>query len=344
MEKLTVHGKSGSSQLLVGEPVQHISTRLPDTGVIVITDERVYNLYPAVFQPYKTITIACGEGVKTLNTVIYIYEQLMALGAGRSTFIVGVGGGVVCDIAGFTASTYLRGLRFGFVPTTLLAQVDASVGGKNGVNFQGFKNRIGTINQPEFVLCDPAFFATLPEREIRCGLGEVVKHALIADADMFDYIESHITDILSLQPAAMKRLVLDSVRIKSAVVNRDEREQGERRILNFGHTLGHIIEERSAFNHGEAVAAGMVVAANVSQQLGCISEATVQRIIALLQQLGLPVQSPIPAAELVDALSMDKKREGDHIHFVVLNDIGRAAIKTLPISNLQKLITHLLVS
>jgi len=340
MEKLTIHGKSGISQLLVGELVQHISAYLPETDVIVITGQQISNLYSTILQPYKTITIGQGEDVKSLTTVSYIYDELIKLGADRSTFILGVGGGIVCDIAGFVASTYLRGLRFGFVPTTLLAQVDASVGGKNGVNFHGLKNRIGTINQPDFVLCDPSFFATLPEKEIRCGLGEVVKHALIADAELFSYIENHVEAILSLNPDVMKRLVLDSIRIKSAVVNRDEREQGERRILNFGHTVGHIIEEHSTFSHGEAISVGMVTAAKISQQLGLLSEEAVQRIINLLEKLGLPVHSPIPATDIVKTLSMDKKREGDNLHFIVLNAIGHADIKSISISDLQHLILN----
>jgi 3-dehydroquinate synthase len=247
---------------------------------------------------------------------------------------------VVCDITGFAASTYLRGLRFGFVPTTLLAQVDASIGGKNGVNFKGLKNRVGTFNQPDFVLCDPAFFQTLPEKEVRCGLGEIVKHALIADAGMFEYMEKNVSNIISRQPEVLQQLVADSVRIKAAVVNRDEREQGERRLLNFGHTVGHIIEERSTLTHGEAVAVGMVVAAQLSQQRGILSDSAFNRIIALLKALSLPVQCPLTCDEIAEGLAWDKKREGNALYFIFLKDIGHAVVEKVPIRQLQSLISE----
>ena len=338
MEKKLIRGIYGESLLLLGESANYVDKYLPDSKVVVITDTEVYNLYPAFFQPYKVIILGQGEQIKNLSTVSYIYEKFVEYEVERSTFVLGVGGGVVCDITGFAASTYLRGLRFGFVPTTLLAQVDASIGGKNGVNFNGLKNRIGAFSQPAFVLCDPAFFQTLSEKEFRCGLGEVVKHALIADAEMFEYMEKHVSSIVSRQAEVLQRLVADSVRIKAEVVNRDEREQGERRILNFGHTTGHIIEERSALSHGEAVAAGMVVAAQLSQQRGMLSDNAFNRIIALLKALSLPVQSPLTRDEIVDGLSWDKKREGDEIYFIFLQDIGKAVIEKKPIRQLQAMI------
>ena len=163
--------------------------------------------------------------------------------ADRASFIVGIGGGIVCDVTGYAASTYLRGLKFGFVASTLLAQVDAAVGGKNGVNWEGYKNMIGVFNQPDFVICDPLLLRTLPRREVLSGMAEVVKHALIADAGLFSYLEENGSGVLDLRPEVMERLVCDSVRIKSSIVNRDEREKGERRLLNFGHTFGHALEK-----------------------------------------------------------------------------------------------------
>jgi len=338
MEKQVICGIYGESLLLIGESISCIDKYLPNSKVVVITDEEVLRLYPAFFQPYKIILIGRGEQIKNLSTVSYIYEKFVEYEVDRSTFVLGVGGGLVCDIAGFAASTYLRGLRFGFVPTTLLAQVDASIGGKNGVNFNGLKNRIGTFNQPDFVLCDPAFFQTLPEKEFCCGLGEVVKHALIADTEMFEYMEKHISSIVSRQPEVLQQLVADSVRIKTEVVNRDEREQGERRILNFGHTIGHIIEERSTLSHGEAVAVGMVAAAQLSQQRGMLPDSTFNRIVALLKALSLPIQCPLAQNEIIDNLGRDKKREGDELYFIFLKDIGHAVIEKMPISQLQAMI------
>ncbi|MDR0295557.1 MAG: 3-dehydroquinate synthase [Prevotellaceae bacterium] len=340
MEKRLISGIYRKSLLLIGESVNYINKHLPKSKVVVITDEKVYNLYPAFFQPYEIIVIGRGEQIKNLSTIAYIYEKFIEYEVDRSTFVLGVGGGVVCDIAGFAASTYLRGLCFGFVPTTLLAQVDASIGGKNGVNFNGLKNRVGTFNQPGFVLCDPAFFQTLPGKEFRCGLGEIVKHALIADAEMFEYMEKNVSNIVSRQPEVLQQLVADSMRIKAEVVNRDEREQGERRLLNFGHTVGHIIEERSTLTHGEAVAAGMVVAARLSQQRGMLSDNAFNRMITLLKALSLLVECPLTSTEIIDGLAWDKKREGNGLYFIFLKDIGHADIEKVPLSQLEVLINE----
>ena len=338
MEKRLIRGIYGNSLLLLGESINCVNKYLPKTKVVVITDEEVYRLYPDLFRSYKTVILGQGEQIKNLTTIASIYEKFIEYEADRSTFVLGIGGGVLCDIAGFAASTYLRGLHFGFVPTTLLAQVDAGIGGKNGVNFKGLKNRVGTFSQPEFVLCDATFFQTLPEKEFRCGLGEIVKHALIADAGMFEYIEHHIAEIAARKQEVMQQLVAGSAHIKAEIVNRDEKEQGERRLLNFGHTTGHIIEERSTLTHGEAVAAGMAIAAQLSQQRGMLSDAAFNRIVALLEALHLPVQPPIAYDEIIDHLSWDKKREGDCLYFVFLKDIGHALIEKMPIRQLKDLI------
>ena len=183
------------------------------------------------------MTVGAGESAKTLDTAGRLYEELMALSVDRSGFIVAVGGGIVCDVAGFVASTYLRGIRFAFVASTLLAQVDASVGGKNGVNVGGYKNMVGVFNQPEFVICDPHLLGTLPQNEILCGAAEIIKHAAIADSALFGYLEENSHRLFDLDEAVVEKLVYDSVLIKSGVVNRDEKETGERRKLNFGHTF-----------------------------------------------------------------------------------------------------------
>jgi 3-dehydroquinate synthase len=256
-------------------------------------------------------------------------------------FLLGVGGGVVCDITGFVASTYLRGVRFGFVPTTILSQVDAAVGGKNGVNFKGFKNKIGTFTQPDFVWCAPSFFRTVPEREVHSGLAEVVKQALIADANLFEYIESQVQNILLLGESAMQRLVLDCLRIKADIVSRDEREYGERRKLNFGHTVGHAVEQLTELTHGEAVSVGMAVAAKISVHLGLLSAADYTRITNLLQRLYLPMSFSSAVSAIIEALKQDKKREGDAVHFVLLDGIGHAVVKALPFKELREILLDL---
>ena len=233
--------------------------------------------------------------------------------ADRSTFIVGIGGGIVGDITGFAASTYMRGLGFGFVATSLLAQVDATVGGKNGVNFKGYKNMVGVFNQPHFVIADIELLKTLPPGEVACGLAEIVKHACIADADYFAYIESQCNAIRQLEPAVMHKLVYESVVIKSNVVNRDEREAGERRKLNFGHTVGHALEKTLGISHGAAVSVGMVMAAELSKQHDLLDGQDLTRIKALLTRLNLPTRIDFNPKAVIEALGKDKKRENDQL-------------------------------
>ncbi|MBU0988058.1 MAG: 3-dehydroquinate synthase, partial [Proteobacteria bacterium] len=283
-------------------------------------------------------TIETGEKIKNLDTVRDIYEKLVAVGADRSTFIVGIGGGIVCDIAGFVASTYLRGVRFGFVSSTLLSQVDASVGGKNGVNFKNYKNMIGVFNQPEFVICDLNLLNTLPEKEVLCGLAEIVKHAVIGDRHLFAYLEAHYQEALALDKDVIGKLVYDSIIIKSAIVNQDELEKGERRKLNFGHTFGHAFEKTTGVPHGEAVSAGMVVASQLSVKRGRLSAKDAERIETLLQKIGLPVRIQAEGKSILDALKKDKKRKGDRIYFVLLNEIGNAFVDQIPIKELEKVI------
>ncbi|MCP4664736.1 MAG: 3-dehydroquinate synthase, partial [Deltaproteobacteria bacterium] len=235
---------------------------------------------------------------------------------------------------GFVASVYMRGVRFGFVSTTLLSQVDASVGGKNGVNFRGYKNMVGVFSQPEFVICDTDLLGTLPEREIRCGLAEVVKHAAIADPDLFSYLEKNAEKALLLDAGVIEKLVYASVVIKSSVVNRDEREKGERMKLNFGHTLGHAIERVAGVPHGEAVSVGMAAAAELSKKRGYLSDEDAERIEALLRQLKLPTRLELDGDRVLDALKKDKKRKGDSIHFVFLHGIGNAVVEDVSISEL----------
>ena len=187
MKIVDVKGRTGSSTIRIGASLDHLAGFVPEGKAVIVTDSVVGEHYRDRFPPYETIEIGTGEKTKTLNTVQDIYRKLMDLEADRSTFLVGIGGGIVCDVTGFVASTYMRGIEFGFVSTTLLSQVDASVGGKNGVNFLGYKNMIGVFNQPEFVLCDLDLLKTLPEKEILCGMAEIVKHGAIGDADLFAF-------------------------------------------------------------------------------------------------------------------------------------------------------------
>ena len=340
MEEITINADSGLSRILIGERLESLQRYIPVAKPIIITDVNVGKLYPLDSMAAAVITIGTGEEIKTLDTIREIYAQLLSSRADRSSFIVGIGGGIVCDIAGFAASTFLRGVRFGFVATTLLAQVDASVGGKNGVNFEGYKNMVGLFHQPEFVICDPELLKTLPPKEISCGLAEIVKHGAIADADLFAYLEQHTEEILSLDSRVIEKLVLASVRIKSLIVNRDETEKGERRLLNFGHTFGHAIEKVTGAAHGEAVSMGMVIASALSMQKGLLSAEEDQRLRDVLKNLNLPTRLEGQSPKILDALAKDKKRAGDRIHFVLLNGIGNARVDQLTLEEIEDVLNE----
>jgi 3-dehydroquinate synthase len=344
MKSFKIHGITGDSTILVGESLQNVEMYVSSEQVVVITDTNVRRLYAKDFPPCEIIEIGMGEKIKSLDTVKTIYGRLVELEADRSCFIVGIGGGVVCDIAGFVASTYLRGVRFGFVASTLLSQVDASVGGKNGVNFEGYKNMVGVFNQPEFVICDMKLLKTLPEKEILCGLAEVVKHAVIGDTDLFSYLEKQYKRVLQLDAEAIEKVVYDSVLLKSSIVNRDEKEKGERRKLNFGHTLGHALEKTTGAAHGEAVSAGMVVASALSKKRGYLSAEEMERIEALLKKLKLPTRVHLDGKRLLDGVRKDKKREGERMNFVLLHGIGKAVVEKISMKELETVVNEMILN
>ena len=335
MRELKIQGITGSSKLYIGESLQNLKDHIPPVKTIIITDSNVRHHYQKDFPPAEIIEIGMGEEIKNLDTVRMLYEKLMESEVDRSSFIVGIGGGIVCDIAGFVASTYLRGVRFGFVSSTLLSQVDASVGGKNGVNFGGYKNMVGVFNQPEFVICDMDLLTTLPKKEVLCGLAEIVKHAAIGDAALFSYLETHYEKALRMDREVIERLVWDSVVLKSTVVNRDEKEAGERRKLNFGHTFGHAIEKTTGVPHGEAISVGMVMASALSEKRGHLLAQDMKRVESLLKRLGLPTRLQLNGENVLEALTKDKKRQSENIHFVLLQGLGHAIVEKISIEELE---------
>ena len=338
VKTLEIHGSTGDSNILIGERLRNLRKYIPSEKVVIIADTNVRHCYLKDFPSCEVIEIGTGENIKNLDTVRTIYGKLVDYEADRSSFIVGVGGGVVCDIAGFVASTYLRGVRFGFVPSTLLSQVDASVGGKNGVNFGGYKNIVGVFSQPEFVICDMSLLKSLPEIEISSGLAEIVKHAAIGDVDLFSYLEGYHEKALNLDSEMIENLVYGSLLIKSSIVNRDEKEKGERRKLNFGHTFGHAIETTADVPHGEAVSLGMVVASAFSAKRNHLLTEDSERIEELLRKLKLPTRIKIDRERVLDALGKDKKRKKDSIHFVFLQGIGNAVVEEISIKELESVI------
>jgi 3-dehydroquinate synthase len=341
VKTIEITGIRTRSSILIGERLGNVKAYVPAGNAIIVTDSNVRKLYESQFPSYPVIEIGMGETIKNLETVEYIYQRFLELGVDRSTFIIGIGGGIVCDITGFAASTFLRGLDFGFVSSSLLSQVDASVGGKNGVNFHSYKNIIGTFNQPRFVICDPIMLRTLPENELSCGFAEIVKHGAIADEAHFTFLENHASEALALKEEIIAQLVHDSVSIKAGVVNRDEREKGERRKLNFGHTFGHAVEKITGRPHGDAVSIGMVVAAALSHKRGLLGQESVDRLIELLNRLHLPTHIEMERARVLDALKKDKKRDGDIINFILLKRIGEAVVEEISIDELEKVLDDL---
>jgi len=341
-KQFQIHGATGESTICIGEGLDQVQRYIPSGHCLIIADHNVWTHHQKRFPDVTVIRLDASEKTKSLTTVESLYSHFLEHGADRSTFVVGVGGGVVCDIAGFAAATYMRGLRYGFVATTLLAQVDASVGGKNGVNFQGYKNLVGVFRQPEFVLCDLTMLETLPETELISGMGEVVKHALIADAPLFDFLEQNSRGALGLDLNVIQRMVIDSVRIKSTVVAEDETEKGMRRVLNFGHTVGHALEKLTRIQHGAAVSVGMVVACRISMLKGYLPSEDVQRVERLLQGLSLPISTSETIEHIMDAIRKDKKRVSDHIHFVLLKRIGEATVEEIPLVELKAMISEVI--
>jgi 3-dehydroquinate synthase len=254
----------------------------------------------------------------------------------RKSFILGIGGGIVCDLAGFVASTYLRGVSFGFVATTLLAQVDAGIGGKNGVNFKGYKNMIGIIRQPDFVLCDPAVLGTLEPSEFRMGFAEVVKYGAILKPELFGFLEKNLRPALAGRAGILEEIVAVCAGAKCDVVTRDEKESGERKKLNFGHTFAHAFEKLSGIPHGEAVSMGMVMASRLSVRLGLITEQEAERVRHLLTGFGLPVRYTGSCEDAFDVMKRDKKRTGESISLILLGEIGKAVIQDVKLDDLKK--------
>ena len=333
MEKITINTPGCISEILVGQNWETVAGLLPEKGVVIITDDNVNQLYGNRFPEVPVFSLLPGEKSKKLEVIENLAEQLLDAGIDRAGFVLAVGGGVVCDIAGFLASIFMRGIRCGYVSTTLLSQVDASTGGKNGVNLGGTKNILGNIRQPEFVICDPAMLLTLPEQEYLSGLAELIKTAIIGDKKLFELIESGFKGIMSRDYNLLTLLVARSVRFKGSVVSEDEKERGLRRILNFGHTFGHAVEMQKAVKHGFAVASGMELATHFSFEKGYISQEDKKRIIHLLQKFKLIEKLDLEDYQIEKLILHDKKKSGTDIHFVFPEGIGKAIVEKVPVND-----------
>ncbi len=335
-----------SYDIVIGAGVLHDATAwsgLPAAHTaLIVSNPAVAALYAAAlqqalaphFRRVLTLELPDGEAHKDWASLNLIFERLLGEGCDRKTVLFALGGGVVGDMAGFAAACYMRGVPFVQVPTTLLAQVDSSVGGKTAINHPLGKNMIGAFHQPQRVVCDLDTLRTLPDRELSAGLAEVIKYGPIADAGFLDWIEAHLDALLAREPTALAHAVQRSCEIKAAVVASDERETGLRAILNFGHTFGHAIETGTGYGqwlHGEAVGCGMVLASELSVRLGLMPPAFAVRMRRLCERARLPVRAPdLGADRYLELMRVDKKSEGGEIRFIVIEALGRAALRPVP--------------
>jgi len=333
-----VHAERGPYRVCIGPGLTRRLRQLlpadPPAGrPVVVSCAPVWRRHGARLRGLRAtgppVLIGDGERAKTLASVRRIYQACVERRVDRAGTIVAVGGGVVGDVAGFAAATYLRGIRHVQVPTTLLAQVDSAIGGKVGVNLPAGKNLVGAFHAPALVVCDPDVLATLPAREFRAGLYEVIKYGVIASPELFETVSGSIDAVLDREPALLTRVIAACCRIKAGVVERDERESGPRRALNFGHTLGHALEAMTGyrrFRHGEAVAYGMLAAAWLSTARGALAGPDEARLTALVTRLGsLPPVGDLRAADAARAVKLDKKVVGGRLHFVLATGIGSTA-------------------
>jgi 3-dehydroquinate synthase len=340
MQTLTVNLGVRSYPILIGAGLLRSrklwAAQLSGRDAVLISNTVVAPLYADVLkhslqgQRLVEVILPDGEQHKTLATASRVFDVLIANRVGRDAVVLALGGGVVGDLAGFVAACYQRGVDLVQIPTTLLAHVDSSVGGKTAVNHPGGKNMIGAFHQPRAVIADTDLLKTLPDRELRAGLAEVIKYGLICDPAFFDWIEANIDALLARSAEALSFAIYRSCDIKAQIVARDEREQGERALLNLGHTFGHAIESATGYvdwQHGEAVGTGMLMAAEMSQRLGNLDPSVVARLRALLQRAGLPVEAPrIGAARALDYMRIDKKVHAGRVRLVLLAELGRAVV------------------
>jgi 3-dehydroquinate synthase len=340
MQTLTVKLQDSSYPILIGpgliQQPQLVSGHVPGTDLLLVSNTTVAPVYAAQLvrslagRRIVEVILPDGEQHKTLATAGRVFDVLVANRFGRDATVVALGGGVVGDLAGFVAACYQRGVAFVQVPTTLLAQVDSAVGGKTAVNHPGGKNLIGAFHQPRAVLTDTELLATLPDRELRAGLAEIIKYGLICDEAFFSWLEQQLPALLHRDPAALAHAILRSCQIKAEIVARDERERADRALLNLGHSFGHAIEAATGYTqwlHGEAVGAGLLMAADLSHRLGNIAAADVARVEALLRRAGLPLAGPqIGAARALEYMGIDKKARAGRLHLVLLKRFGQAVL------------------
>lgn len=322
--------------------ISKLHTHLKGRRAIIITDSNVFAHHASLFSSFNTIVINAGENYKNTETILKIIQELIALEADRHTILIGVGGGVVTDITGFVASIYMRGISFGFIPTTILNLVDASIGGKNGVDFGLYKNMIGTIRQPDFILHDYSFLNTLSDFEWENGFAEIIKHACIRDKELLQDLANNSISFYQNTPSSFTDLIYKNILHKSSIVSEDPYEKDIRKLLNFGHTLGHTLERTYNLSHGHAISIGMVLASKISEFRNNFSNTDM--IIQALHQYHLPTSFDFKIDDIFHILKMDKKRREQSIQMILLSDIGHAMIESISMDELRTYLTKISVT
>lgn len=312
-----------------------------NANYFIITDENVFKANESKFEIKNTILIPAGEDTKVQSTVDVIINKLLQANAGKSSWIIGVGGGVVTDIAGYVASVFKRGMQLALFPTSILAMVDAAVGGKNGVDAGVYKNMVGTVYQPKFIVYDFEFLNSLPAGEWVNGFSEIIKHACIRNEELFEQLENSNLQFFRQNPEMLASLVKRNVEIKMEIVTRDEFDRADRKLLNFGHTIGHAIEKLHHIPHGHAVSIGMIAACTLSEKINNLHFLDSARIVKLLSRYHLPVDLETDYEQVFEILKRDKKREGENIHFVLLDKIGMAHAEPVSLEYIRQHLNEL---
>ncbi len=340
MHQAEITYKNSTTKVYFERHVSFLQKLVTTQQCVIITDENIIKQYAQEFSFTKKIIIPSGEQSKNFQTVDYVVQSLVAMQFDRHATIIAIGGGVVLDIVGFVAGIYKRGIRVVYVPTSLLAMVDAAIGGKNGVDIGSYKNMIGLIRQPETLFYNYNFLKTLPEVEWVNGFAEIIKHACICDVSLFEFLESHTLSDFQQDDELCSQLINRNFEIKRSIVQRDELEKSERKLLNFGHTIGHAIENIYGLKHGHAVSIGIIVACNISEKVFGFTET--QRVKNILIKYGLTIDFNGDVKQIVNLMLSDKKRKLDMLDYVLLKEIGTAVVHPIEISNLQILVQNIL--
>jgi len=338
MRTLRINRRSHSCEVRVGCDVSDLVNMIKGRRMIIVTDRNVQELYGNRFTSANVIEIGIGEKAKIPGTVMKVIEGLMNLEVDRSNIIIGLGGGVVCDVTGYVCATYLNGMNYVLVPTTLDAMVDVQVGGRCGINFGGVKDLIGAFHQPDFIIIDLDFLDTLPREELPNGFALMIKLAAIRDRELFLHLEDHVSEIRSLKKEDIEYVIYSGLSLKGQLVEMDEKNPGERVALDLGHTFGHAIESVYGLPHGKATGIGLILAARLSRKRGWLGQEELNRLTALVGSYDLPTTFKLDAVRMLDAIKRDKKRQGHQLSFVLLNHIGRTKIELVPLHDVETLL------